>query len=224
MKINQVIDLTHKIENGMTSFDAAWHPKPAIKPLGTIESVGRNTKEIIIGSHTGTHLDAPLHFIEQGASVDQIPLDSLIGKVVIVDFSHLKNNAEITREMLGEIEIGDKMIFNLGWSKYWNQPDFYKGYPFFSPRAAEYLIEKNVKIIAMDTPSPDDSRIKLSGENLGSAVDSPIHKMFLKSGVLLLEYLANLDKIVDYSCWSIAIAPLKIDGSDGSPARVFIFK
>ena len=76
----------------------------------------------------------------------------------------------------------------------------------------------------LDTPSPDDSRIKLIKENLGSDIDSPIHKLFLKNNIILLEYLANVDKIDAHSNWKIAALPLNIKGADGSPARVCVFK
>ena len=92
-------------------------------------------------------------------------------------------------------------------------------YPYFTKEAAEFLVSKNVEMIALDTPSPDSSHTKI-----GSTDDSQIHKIFLKNDILLVEYLANLEKITDYHNWNIAVCPLKITGADGSPARVFIFK
>lgn len=208
----------------MLTFSAAWHPKVSIEQMGRIESVGRETRKISFGTHTGTHMDAPLHFVKGGKAIDEISIKDLIGDVSIIDFSHLKDNGCVTEKMLKNIKVTEKTIFKFGWGKYWGKKKFYKGWPFFSKEAAEYLIKKGVKMAAMDTPSPDDSRIKLSGKNLGSEKDSPIHKIFLRSGVILVEYLANLDKIKDCQGWIIVVAPLKIKGADGSPIRAFIYK
>jgi len=215
----KIIDLTHPIEEGMITFGAHWHPVVSIKQLGRINMEGRESREITFGTHTGTHVDAPLHFIDNGTSIDKIPLDNLIGPIQVIDFSHLKENDSVTKEMLMKINITERMLFKFGWSKYWNQKKFYHEYPHFTKDAAEFLVSKNVKLLAYDTPSPDDSRTAL-----GSERDSEIHKIFLKNSIILVEYLANLDKITDYVDWNIVVAPLKIRGADGSPARVFIYK
>ena len=111
------------------------------------------------------------------------------------------------------------MLFKFGWGKHWMEERFYQGYPYFTKEAAEFLVSKNIELLSYDTPSPDDSRIKL-----GSEQDSEIHKIFLKNNIILVEYLANLEKIQEYDDWSISVNPLAIKGVDGSPARVYLFK
>lgn len=224
MAFKKIVDLTHEIHEGMLTFNASWHTKVSIKILGRHEKEGRVTREMTLGTHAGTHTDAPLHFIVEGKSIDEIPLEKLVGQVTIVDFSDLSKDAEVTEKMLEKTAIGKKMLFKFGWGKHWNTDKFYHSYPFFSKEAAEFLVEKGVEMIALDTPSPDDSRIKLSGDILGSDRDSPIHKIFLQAGVVLVEYVANLEKLEDCENWNIVVAPLKIKGADGSPARVFLFK
>lgn len=219
LKITQILDLTYAIEEGMTTFNAPWHPIVSIQQLGRHGFEGRETRKVSFGTHTGTHVDAPLHFVENGVSIDKIPLGKLIGDVTIVDYSYLKDNEPVTKEMLSNISITERMLFKFGWSKHWNSKKYYMDYPYFTIEATEYLCSMNIKLIAMDTPSPDNSRIDLSGDE-----DSPVHKTFLKSGVILVEYLANTEKIEDYSGWNIIIMPLKIKGADGSPARVCIYK
>lgn len=211
------------MQRGMITF-AYWHPPFLIKKAGRLEVEGRESKQISFGSHTGTHIDAPRHFVKNGKTIPDIPLDRLVGEVSIVDFTNLKNNECITKEMLKKIRITKKMMFKFGWGKYWNKKRFYSGYPFFAKEAAEYLIDQNVELIAMDSPSPDDSRIKLSKETRGTKADSPIHKIFLRAGIVLVEYVANLDKVKNYNSWMIAANPLKIKDADGSPARVYIFR
>ncbi len=214
----QVIDLTHTIENDMSFFNAPWHCKTDLMQMGTIDKVGRNTTKLTFGSHCGTHMDAPAHFIKDGRTIDEISLEELIGKVNILDFSHLEENQCVTVEMLEKIDLSEKVIFNFGWTKNFNIDKFYKDYPYFSYEAADYLVEKCVKLIGMDTPSPDDSRIKL-----GSSEDSRIHKKFLSNNIILVEYL-NLDKVKDYNGWNLIAFPLKLKGCDGASARVCIYK
>jgi arylformamidase len=210
------IDLTYDIEEGMPTFDAPWHPKVFIKQLGRIDREGRESRKICLGTHTGTHIDSPLHFIKRGISIDRISLSKLFGAVDIVDLSRLKENESITLDIIKTIKVGRKMIFKFGWSKFWGNKKFYKGYPFFTKEAAKYLISKGIELIGYDTPSPDDSR--------DLTLASPIHKLFLKKGVVLIEYVANLDTVKNYKGWNIIAAPLRIKGADGSPARIFIYK
>jgi arylformamidase len=216
--MNEIVDLTHMINENMITYPTPWHPKVSIQRLGKIEEVGRNTRKITLGTHTGTHIDAPLHFIQDGNSIEKIPLQKIVGDVTIIDFSNLKENTAIEKEMLMELKITKKMIFRFGWQKFWNTEKFYKNYPFFTTDAANYLVSNGIELIGYDTPSPDDSNMDVD------EVDSPIHKIFLGNGVVLLEYLANLDKINGLENWNLVVAPMKIEGSDGAPSRVFVFR
>ncbi len=225
MKIKKIIDLTHDLQEDMLRFDMPWHPPFVMQQMGRLDTEGRRTHRISLGTHSGTHMDSPSHFIDGGGSIENISLDKLIGEITIVDFSDLSPNQAVTKKMLYGIVLTKRMLFKFGWGKYWgNQEQFYNNYPFFSREAAEYLVSKNVLLIAMDTPSPDDSRIKLGKATLGGEDDSPIHKIFLKNNIVLIEYVANLDKIEDYEGWNIIAMPLRIKGADGSPVRVCIFR
>lgn len=222
--IKEIIDLTYHIEEGMTTFSSPWHPLVSIKQLGKHGAEGRETRKLELGTHTGTHIDAPLHFVKNGNSIEKILLDTLIGEVTIVDLSYLGENGVLTLEILENTPTTKRMLFKFGWGKHWASSAFYRNYPFFSQDAAEYLIKKKVELVAMDTPSPDDSHISLRGKNLGTKADSPLHKLFLRNDVVLVEYIANLENVSDYQGWNIAAMPLKIRGADGSPARVCLFR
>jgi len=215
--MNKIIDLTYMINDQMITYPTPWHQKVSVERLGKIEEVGRNTRKITLGTHTGTHIDAPLHFIENGKSIEKIPLDKMVGQVTIIDFSHFQKNQPIEKEILQKIKITKRMIFRFGWEKYWNKNEFYQDHPFFTEEAANYLVSKGIELLGYDTPSPDSSKSN-------SNIDSPIHKIFLGNGVVLLEYLANLDKLENLENWNIVVAPMKIEGSDGSPSRVFVFQ
>ena len=224
MNFKKIIDLTHPIEEGMITFECDWHPRTSIQQLGRLAQEGRESRKLEIGTHTGTHVDAPLHFIKGGATIDETSPAILMGEVSIVDFSHLKEDEAVTEEMLHEIKITPRMIFCYGWGKHWGTRKFYHHYPHLSPEAARYLVKKGLKLHGADIPSPDDSRINLTREIKGTDKDSPIHKIFLSNNVVLVEYLANLDKVKELTGWHIAALPLKIKDSDGAPARVLLFK
>ncbi len=213
------IDLTHEMEKGMPCFHADWHTAFSSETLGTIQSVGRNTKKLTLGSHTGTHMDAPRHFIPDGITIPEIPLSTLFGDVTLIDLRSLADDTEVTTEMLRGIPLHERVICVFGWDKHWNTGDYYAKYPYFSEEAAQYLVDSGVKLLGLDTPSPDDSKTPLHAEN-----DSVIHKLFLKNGVILVEYLATAG-ITDYTRgYQIAALPMKINDSDGAPARVILIE
>jgi arylformamidase len=105
------------------------------------------------------------------------------------------------------------LILRTGWSEYFGHMKFYNEYPFLSENAALWLLEKGVRLIAMDTPSPDNP-----AHSRGTPKDSPNHKVLLGAGVVLVEYLTNL-KAVTAPEVDLIVMPLKLKGCDGSPVR-----
>jgi arylformamidase len=215
----KIIDLTHDLEPGMPCFKADWHEPFSSTTLGTIETVGRNTKKLVMGSHTGTHIDAPAHFIPEGKNIADIPLGTLCGDVTLLDLRHVGQNTAVTPADLQGIKLHQRVICIFGWDAHWDKGDFYQNYPYFSEEAAQFLIESGVKILGMDTPSPDDSRTPLHSAN-----DSAIHKLFLKNDIILIEYLANTETIDFTKEYQLIALPMKIKSCDGAPARVILIE
>jgi arylformamidase len=211
----KIIDLSYPIQSGMPRFDAPWHPETSVRPLGHIAEVGRNTSQLNLGTHCGTHIDAARHFIPDGETIDQLPLEKLIGKVSIIDLSSLPFDHEVTPDDLAGIRLSARLLLRYDWSKYWGDPQFYHHYPYLGQAAARYLIDQGVRVLGMDTPSPDDSRIPLLSEE-----DSPLHKLLLGNGVTLIEYLTNLDKADLHTAYNLVALPLPVREGDGAPARV----
>jgi arylformamidase len=212
----KIIDLSLPIEEGMMTFPTHWHPVVEVTVLGRHGIEGRETRKIILGTHTGTHADAPRHFIPNGGSIDEVPLDILIGPAAIADFTGCLALQEIDVKDLQQ-KLGGKvparLILRTGWSRHFGQMKFYNEYPFLSENAAQWLVDQGVRLIAMDTPSPDNP-----AHSRGTARDSPNHKVLLGAGVVLVEYLANLQAI-SASSVELIVLPLKLKGGDGSPAR-----
>src|SRR5262249_46386610 len=129
-------------------------------------------------AHTGTHVDAPAHFIEGGPTLEQIPLDRMVGDAVVLD---LRGRDVIDAAALrGQpIERGAIVLFHTDNSARWERPGFQKDFTYVAYDAAEYLLERGVKTIGMDY---------LSIEQFGSA-SFPVHKLLLGAGVLIIEGL-----------------------------------
>jgi arylformamidase len=212
----KIIDLSLPIEEGMMTFPTHWHPVVEITILGRHGIEGRETRKLVLGTHIGTHADAPRHFIPNGRTIDEIPLDVLIGPAIIADFGGCDPLQDIDvadlKQRLGE-NVPTRLILRTGWSRYFGNLKFYNEYPFLSENAAQWLVENGVKLIAMDTPSPDNP-----AHSRGTAKDSPNHKMLLGAEVILVEYLTNLDAITSREV-ELVVLPLKLKGCDGSPVR-----
>ena len=223
--MKEIIDLSYPIHEGMTSFASHWHPMVEINVVGRYGHEGRATRKVTFGTHTGTHSDAATHFIEGGETIDEVPLSTLMGEVTVINATHLGENEAIDAAFLkGLSPLKPRLLVNFGWGvNTWGTSKFYTGYPFFTEDAAHYCVENGIKLIAMDTPSPDDSRIPMK-DVLGTDEDSPIHKILLSAGVILVEYVANLDAVTPAEDWNISVMPFKLKGCDGGPSRVCVFK
>jgi arylformamidase len=212
----KIIDLSLLIEEGMMTFPTHWHPVVEITILGRHGIEGRETRKLVLGTHLGTHADAPRHFVPNGRTIDEVPLDVLIGPATVADFTGCVPLQEIG---VGDLEqrlrekIPARLILRTGWSEYFGKMKFYTEYPFLSENAARWLVEKGVRLLAMDTPSPDNP-----AHSRGASNDSPNHKVLLGAGVVLVEYLANL-KALTATEVELIVMPLKLKGCDGSPVR-----
>ena len=215
---NKIFDLTLTIKDGMTTFPVPWHPRVEISTQGRMGIEKRETKKITFGTHTGTHVDAPKHFIKKGKSIDKVSLDILNGEALIVDLSYKKNFSEVSVSELKKIikKRYKRIILNYNWSKKINSMDYYKQHPYLSKEAAKFLIKNGCKLLAMDTPMPDNPK-----NGYGCEIDSPIHKILLGNNCVIVEYLNNTNLIKKKNKVDLIVAPLKIENADGAPARVF---
>lgn len=212
----RIVDLSLPIEEGMMTFPSHWHPMVEVSILGRHGIEGRETRKLVLGTHTGTHTDAPLHFVPKGKGIDELDLNVLVGPATVVIFAPARPLQKIDvsdlKAKLGN-RVPTRLILRTDWSEHFGQMSFYSEYPFFSEEAAHWLVENGVRLIAMDTPSPDNP-----AHSRGSGKDSPNHKVLLRAGVVLVEYVCNL-KSLSASEVELVVLPLKVKGGDGSPAR-----
>lgn len=211
-------DLTFEIETGMPTCGTAWHQTVQITSMGTIDEVGRNTQRIVLGSHSGTHMDAPYHFIPEGTTIESLAINYMWGPVKVIDFRDKRQGDVVTVEDIKRVGVAERMLFAFGWYHHWKTEKYYAGFPYFSVEAVKYLIAGGMRFMAMDTPSPDDG----SAISIKDGEDSPNHKILLGEKIVMVEYLNNTDVLDAEKQYEIVALPMKVKGSDGSPARVLI--
>lgn len=206
----KIIDLTMPICEGMTTYPAPWHPFVEITQLARHGIEGRETRKIVLGSHTGTHIDAPRHFIRDGATLDDVPLEDINGMATVLDLTRRRYITEATlREELGGI-VPERLLLRFDGDALLDSKGYYTDQPWIEPSAAQWLASGGCKLLGMDTPMPDNPR----------DAGMPIHTRLLGQGVILLEYLVNLKSIPTRE-FELIVAPLKIKGGDGAPVRAF---
>ena len=214
----RIIDLTITIEEGMQIFAAPWHPAVEVKQLGRHGVENRETRRLVLGTHTGTHMDAPRHFIEGGSTAEQMPLETLVGPATVVDLTWAEEFQEVSLEKLTDALHGralKRLILHYGWDAHLGGEEYFTNHAFLSEQACQYLVRNGCRLLAMDTPQPDNPK-----NCRGSKNDAPNHKILLGGGVILVEYLVNLAEITQ-PVVELVVAPLKIKGGDGAPARCF---
>ncbi|MCC2667807.1 MAG: putative cyclase family protein [Armatimonadetes bacterium] len=213
---NRKIDLTLLLHEGMVTFPVAWHPVVEITQLGRHGVEGRETRKFLLGTHTGTHCDAPRHFIPGGATVEELSLDTLIGPALVVDFTHIGPFGEAQVADF-EAQVGEarpeRIVMRFDWSDRWGNLAYYSDHPYISDEAAQWLVDRGVLLLAMDTPMPDNPK-----NGRGTDNDSPVHKILLGNGMILVEYLCNLRELRRREV-ELIVLPLKLEKGDGCPVR-----
>lgn len=220
----QLYDLTHRL-NSQTLIYPGDPPETSYsaKPVTTITANGYEVHSLSLGSHTGTHLDAPSHFIANGLTVDQIPLSQLIGPAVVVDVS---DNIQ-PRQKIGwsafepyeeSIKPGVMVLVCTRWSEKWVKKEYFD-HPYLTKDVAEELVSRGVRFVAVDTLSPDET--VLEGETEGGF---GFHDVVLGAGVIIAENLTNLKPLIGLPSLYISALPLKLEGIDGSPVRAIAWQ
>lgn len=198
-----LIDLTHPLSNQLPVY-WPWHPKTELTAHSSYEENKCLVHKLTVGTHSGTHIDAPSHFFAGAQNIDEMSLDFWVSQAQVVEFTGKREREEINRAEMEtkDIERGLGVIVRTGWSRFHGREDYYQTYPPMSKEAGEYLMECQIPFLAADTPFNWD-----------------IHKMFLSAGKPLMTNLNNLDRI-SRSRVRLYAFPLLLENGDGAPARV----
>jgi kynurenine formamidase len=170
-------------------------------------------------SHTGTHVDAPYHFFANGNKIDEIPLSTFIGQALVIDLTTKGAREIITWADLAphscRMHDGVIVLLRTGWSAHWKTPRYYD-HPFVSREAAEGIMATGVRVLGVDTLSPDETLVDGTEGKFGFGA----HQVILGCGGVIAENLTNLDAILDKNA-IVSLVPLNLLGCDGSPIRAF---
>jgi kynurenine formamidase len=204
-------------------------------PHANYEKDGYSVRHLSLGTHTGTHIDAPYHFIAEGQIIDKMPLDMLVSEVVVIDLSQRPSGGLGPRERItwthlepyidsSSLQPGRILLINIGWSKLYYGTDKYFQHPYLAPEVAHKLLSLGIKVVGTDTLSPDETLGSSDGDGFG------FHEAFLGAGGVIAENLTNLEALVEAQsrdssdgAWIVSLVPLRLIGADGSPVRAFAY-
>lgn len=207
--IRKIVDLSHCLEN--TTVVYPGDPKPKITVATTIENEGYNLSNVQIGSQSGSHVDAPYHFLNEGKTIDQMELRYCMGNGLVIDMSEKGEEEEISLVDLQpyqeQIESADIVLFRTDWYRFMGEERFFH-HPYLSKEAGEYLLAHHILTVASDAINIDRT----------GGCEFPIHDLYAKASGLIAENLANFDDI-DFQYPFVIFLPLKLSGVDGSPVR-----
>lgn len=177
-------------------------PEIIIKQLSTVEKDSIGKKSLTFHSHFSTHIDAPSHMIANGKTLSDYPMEKFVGRGIVLD---VRGQKEIEAE-LSSVEEGDIVFFLTSQSDKAYQKDYFTSNPVLTPKTAQELVNKKIKIVGLDSPTPDNEPYDL-------------HKLFFKNDILIVENLVNLKELLGkrFQCY---VLPLKIKDGDGAPCRV----
>lgn len=202
----KLIDLSHTVSTELSGVD--------FQPAKILEKDGWNAKTLCMYSHSGTHVDSPIHFGISNEGLDKIPLKKFIANVWVVDCTNIENKGILEVDHLKEIaenvNAGDGLIFKTNWSQKLGTAAYRDDLPRFSESLAHWIVNKGVSLIGVEPPSVADVN---SIEEV-----TRIHQILLSGGVTIVEGLTNVQAISEEKVLFMAF-PLKIKDGDGCPVR-----
>jgi arylformamidase len=205
-----IYDVTVPITNSMT----VWPGDPPVR-LSSKSHLSRDKTHTVrltaieMGSHTGTHIDAPFHMIDEGTRLEQFPLEILTGKAAVFEISGVRSlgRAELERFEWDGVE---RVLFKTENSRHWQDGQFYEEFVYLEPSGAELLVERGVRLVGIDYLSIDKFRSE----------SHPSHFVLLQKNIPILEGL-NLSAVPPGEYTLVAL-PLNLQNADGAPARVIL--
>jgi kynurenine formamidase len=223
-----IIDLSHALDVQVPA--CPGHPIFACTSVETLapDGSGSAVSALHLGSHTGTHIDAPSHFLHKAKSIDELDLSMLVGPAVVVDVSHkqarqsidVSDLAGVLSSLHAPLESESTppriLLIHTGWSRHWPDYATYSTHPHLSPAAAEAIVRAGIRVVGVDTFSPDpmgpiapivtpysiDSTSVVEPESEPEPEPHttpdphPVHHILLGAGCVIAENLTNLDQLL----------------------------
>ena len=190
-------------------------PAVAVEPSSRIvDGDPANVSQLRLGTHTGTHVDPPSHFLEGAGTADELPLDVLVGDAVVADLTGLPG--PIGPDELDGVEVPEgtvRLLLKTDNSRLWDDgpsPAFPDRYVAVSPAGARWLVDRGVRLVGTDFLSIEEK----------DAPGHPTHVTLLSAGVVIVEGL-HLSAVAP-GAYTLACLPIKVAGGDGAPARALL--
>ena len=213
-RVRRTVDLSHAVVDGMPVYPG--DPAVRITPATTIGAHGYNVLHLHLGSQSGTHVDAPYHFLDDGARIDELPLELFLGPALVVDVRGKEPREAITWADLaphaGHLGPDRRLVLHTGWDAYWGS-ERYVAHPYLAGEAAERLVAAGVRTIGIDALSLDET--VPGGEGAGGFA---AHAAVLGAGGVIVENLCNLAALTTATP-VLSVLPLRLAGADGAPVR-----
>jgi arylformamidase len=208
MDKRRFIDISMSIENGMISWPSDGPVK--IDRIRSMENGERvNLSRINMSAHTGTHIDAPVHFLEDGKGIDQISLGLFFGPAVLIHIPGVRQIGARQLELAGAGEGTERLLIKTDNSRLLEKQEFDKRYSHISMEGAKYLVEHGIRLVGIDY-------LSVAEYGKGDAV----HRELLGAGITIIE---GLDlRGVEPGSYHLTALPLRIRDCDGAPARVIL--
>jgi arylformamidase len=202
------LDVSVPLGPGLPAYPG--NPEFELHPIKRIAEGGSsNVSRLVLGTHTGTHVDAPRHFFDDGHAVDAMPLDLLIGRARVIG---INKRGAITRDDLAAAGLREdlRILFKTPNSGFWQSAAFREDFTYLDESGARYLVEQGVKVVGIDYLSIE--QFKKPG--------APAHRALLAEDVIIIEGL-NLAE-AEPGMYELYCLPLPVSGADGAPARVVL--
>jgi arylformamidase len=207
-RVPKLLDVSVPLAPGIAAYPG--NPEFELLPIKRIAEGGSsNVSKLVMGTHTGTHVDAPKHFFDDGIGVDALPLDLLLGRARVVEVT---KRGGIGEEELAAAGLREdiRVLLKTSNSALWNGEGFHADYTHLTEAGARYLVDQGVKVVGIDYLSVE--QFKKAG--------APAHRALLSHGVVIIEGL-NLAE-VEPGMYEMYCLPLRVVGADGAPARVIL--
>ncbi len=205
----KVYDISVPLRPDMPTYEG--EPGPSLEFLKLLSKGDSATVSVLsLGSHTGTHVDAPSHFLDGGPGVEELSLDALVGPAYVAEFS---GNTHITAADLDLMAIPadcQRLLFKTRNSDTWDDPEFHRDFIALAPDAATKLAGASIRLVGIDYLSIERFR----------ASPHEVHQTLLASGAVILEGV-DLRRVTPGS-YFLVCAPLNVVGAEGAPARAFL--
>lgn len=208
----RLVDLSVPLSSGMGHFDGT--PPVWIAKSHELEEAGYRMSLLVMGNHSGTHLDAPSHFVADGGGVDTIPLERCFGEAIVCDVTPQPDREPVTVADLepwaDEIGEGSRVLIRTDWDTRFGTDAYFEDYPPLAPELADWLAGRGVWLLGVDVPS-------LHPQHAG-----PMHEVLLGTRMVIVESLANLRELTQPRVLLSAL-PLNLPGADGAPIRAVAY-